>query len=95
MILFNKIKDLSTGAIAVDLFWNRFLYHIILIELILLVRVVISVLLTKLWVHEIVLNVMGSRLPDLLRDARDLLLKYSLVEGILKGVVSKLTFCLL
>ena len=96
IILFDEIKNLS-AAIVVDLFWDRFLGHFILVELILFVRVLVNLMM--LWVHQIVLDILCSSLPYFFWDTSDLVLKYSFAEGIvqriLKGVVSKLTFCLL
>lgn len=48
-----------------------------------------------LWTQQILLNILSSRLPDLFGDVGDLVRENPLVESILKGVVSKLTFGLL
>ena len=93
IILFDKIKDLR-AANMVNLFWYRFLDHFIIVKLILLLRIEIN-LLTMLWIQQILLDILGSWLPYFFRDAGNLIRKYSPVESILKGVVSKLTFCLL
>lgn len=93
IILFYKIKNLR-AANVVNLFWYRFLDHFIIVKLILLLRIEIN-LLTMLWIQQILLDILGSWLSYFFRDASNLVRKYSPVESILEGVVSKLTFCLL
>lgn len=93
IILFYKIKHLR-AANVVNLFWYRFLDHFIIVKLILLLRIEIN-LLTMLWIQQILLDILGSWLSNFFRDAGNLVRKYSPVESILEGVVSKLTFCLL
>ena len=60
IILFDEIKNLS-AAIVVDLFWDRFLGHFILVELILFVGILVNLMM--LWVHQIVLDILCSSLP--------------------------------
>ena len=72
----------------VDLFWDGFLDHFILL------RIEVN-LFSVPWIQQILLDILCSRLPDFLGDIVDLVRENPFVESVLEGVVSKLTLCLL